>query len=51
MDQKIVQNFFTTSGNNIPIGKETQKPCPKLKNMYIIYLTQNICSSCIYFLT
>ena len=36
MQQKV---FFTTGssfGNNV--RKELQKPCPKLKNMYIIYL-------------
>ena len=39
MQQKLVQNFLQqigTFGNNI--GKEPQKPRPKLKNMYVIYL-------------
>ena len=41
MQQRLVQFFFLqqeteTFENNI--GKELQKPRPKLKNMYIIYL-------------
>ena len=39
MQQKLVQNFLQqigTFGNNI--GKEPQKPRPKLKNIYFIYL-------------
>ena len=40
MQQKLVQIFLQQEarafGNNI--GKEPQKPRPKLKNMYIIYL-------------
>ena len=41
MQQKLVQIFFYNKKlelleNNI--GKEPQKPHPKLKNMYIIYL-------------
>ena len=40
MQQKLDQHFLQQEagafGNNI--GKETQKPRPKLKNMYIIYL-------------
>ena len=40
MQQKLVQNFLPQEagafGNNI--GKEPQKPLPKLKNMYNIYL-------------
>ena len=36
MQQKLIQNFFTTFGNNI--GKESQKPRTKLKNIYITYL-------------
>ena len=40
MEQKLVQNFlqqeYGAFKNNI--GKEPQKPHPKLKNMYIIYL-------------
>ena len=40
MQQKLVQIFLQQQaaafGNNI--GKEPQKPRPKLKNMYIIYL-------------
>ena len=40
MKQKLVQNFLQKEagafGSNI--GKEPQKPRPKLKNMYIIYL-------------
>ena len=40
MQEKCVRNIFTTRigafGNNI--GKEPQKPRPKLKNMDIIYL-------------
>ena len=42
----LVQNFFTkkagTFGNNV---KEPHKPRPKLKNIYVILFTQNICSS------
>ena len=35
MQQKLVQNYFTTGafGNNI--GKEPQKLRPKLKNVYL----------------
>ena len=40
MQQKLVQNFLQQEagafGNNI--RKEPQKPRPKLKNIYIIYL-------------
>ena len=40
MQQKLVQIFLQQEarafGNNI--GKEPQKPRPKLKNIYIIYL-------------
>ena len=40
MQQKLVQNFLQQKaiafGNNI--GKGPQKPHPKLKNMYIMYL-------------
>ena len=42
----LVQNFFTkkagTFGNNV---KEPHKSRPKLKNIYVILFTQNICSS------
>ena len=40
MQQKLIQNFLQQKaeafGNKI--GKEPQKPRPKLKNLYIIYL-------------
>ena len=40
MQQKLVQKFFYQKsgafGNNI--GKKPQKPSPKLKNIYVIYL-------------
>ena len=40
MQQKLVQNFLqqeaSAFGNSI--GKETEKPRPKRKNMYITYL-------------
>ena len=36
MQQKLVQQEAGALGNNIV--KESQKPRPKLKNMYIIYL-------------
>ena len=44
MHQKLV-NFFKEAvafGNNI--GKEPQKPHPKLKNIHYIF-TENICSA------
>ena len=46
MQQKLVQNFLQEAGafgNNI--GKEPQKPRPKLKYIYYIF-TENICSAC-----
>ena len=47
MQQKLVQNFLQQEagafGNNI--GKEPQKPRPKLKYIYYIF-TENICSAC-----
>ena len=39
MQQKLVQNLFTTAGafgNNI--GKKPQNPRPNFTNMHIIYL-------------
>ena len=36
MDQKIVQNFFTTSGNNIPRKGDT-KAMPKIEK-YVYYI-------------
>ena len=39
MQQKLVQTFFTKAGAfGINIGKKPQKPRPKLKKIYIIYL-------------
>ena len=39
MQQKLVQTFFTKAGAfGINIGKTPQKPRPKLKKIYIIYL-------------
>ena len=48
MHQKLVQNFYNKKLELLEIkkGKEPQKPRPKLKNMYIIYFTKNICSAC-----
>ena len=40
MQQKLVQNFLEQKAGDFAnnIGKELQKPYPKLKNTYIIYL-------------
>ena len=40
MQQKLVQIFFLQQAGTFggSTGKEQQKPLPKLKNMYIIYL-------------
>ena len=45
MEPKLIQHFLQQEagafGNNL--GKEPQKPCPELKNMYMF--TKNICST------
>ena len=45
MHQKLIQNFLQAGAYGNDIGKEPQKPRPKLKNMYFIF-TENICSTC-----
>ena len=45
MEPKLAQNILQQEAGvfGYNIGKEPQKPCPELKNMYMF--TKNICST------